>query len=184
MSLTITEIYCTACGQRLELDSRFCGSCGQQVRSISEGNVCAEGQPLQYGDDEGVWASKNNSCSTSLDIKGWSWGAFFYPALWLCVLDIWDLGIIAGVINVAFWVYSGNEDVFGFMALLNLAIMFVMGFRGNEIACKKKAFRDISHFLVFRRSWNRASWLAVAYIIYAYWPWLSGQVPASEFFLW
>ena len=167
----------------INIDAAFCSLCGTELVKDGNDTKC----PRCDCDEEVILPAEQALAFTSteetpLSIKQWSWGAFFWGPFWACTLKMWDIGIGLFVLCVI-WLTAADESWLQALSLLLVIVLaFYLGARGNEIACKRHAFRDIKHFLVFRRKWNLAAWVAVAYIIYAYWPWLSGQRPVSEFF--
>lgn len=81
------------------------------------------------------------------EIEGWNWGAFFLNGIW---------GI-------------GNKTyiaLFAFIPIINVFMMFFLGFKGNKMAWKNKEWESIEHFKTVQRYWNVAGLVALTlYII-------------------
>ncbi len=69
------------------------------------------------------------------EIKGWSWGAFLLN--W-----VWGLG------------NSTYIALLMFVPLVNIVMLFVLGFKGNEWAWRNRIWRDVDHFKATQRKWR------------------------------
>ncbi|MDR6226877.1 ribonuclease G [Desmospora profundinema] len=73
--------------------------------------------------------------SVPAEIKKWSWGAFFLGPIWGIFNNVW----IA---------------LLGFIPLVNLVMIIVLGLKGNEWAWNNKEWRDVEHFQKVQRAWG------------------------------
>lgn len=83
--------------------------------------------------------------SIPAEIDEWNWGAFFLHGIW---------GL-------------GNKTyiaLFAFVPVINVVMMFILGFKGNKMAWKNKEWESIEHFKSVQRYWNIAG--LVAFVIY------------------
>ncbi|WP_250122968.1 hypothetical protein [Chroococcidiopsis sp. CCMEE 29] len=69
------------------------------------------------------------------EIKGWNWGAFLLPSLWLFPNRVW-IGLLAWTPYVG-WIMS-----------------FVLGVKGNEWAWKSRKWSSGSAFKAHQRAWT------------------------------
>ena len=82
----------------------------------------------------------NSGCGVSStepipdEIKGWNWGAFLMPWLWMFPNQVW-YGIACFVPHVG-WLMA-----------------FIIGAKGNEWAWKSRRWRSIEHFKQHQRGW-------------------------------
>lgn len=71
------------------------------------------------------------------EINEWNWGAFFLNGFW---------GL-------------GNKTyiaLLAFIPVINIFMMFILGFKGNEMAWKNKEWESVEHFKAVQRNWNIA----------------------------
>lgn len=69
-----------------------------------------------------------------LSVKGWNWGAFFFPGLWCLPNRVW-IGLLS-------W-----------MPYFGWVMAFVLGARGNEMAWKNRKWKSIDEFKSHQRTW-------------------------------
>lgn len=74
------------------------------------------------------------------EIKGWSWAAFLMNWLW-------------GLFNGTF------IALLMFVPLVNLAMFFILGAKGNEWAWRNKKWDSVEHFQSVQRKWAIAGWI-------------------------
>jgi len=87
-------------------------------------------------------------------IRGWSWGAFGLTILWACAhkLGWWVAAFLIpfGVLLQPAWQPYGH-----YLATLGFyAIAIYLGIRGNQIAWRRRPFRDLTHFEAVERRWG------------------------------
>lgn len=70
-------------------------------------------------------------------LKKWNWAAFLLAPLWTLAnrLDKWTL----------LW----------FIPVVNIFVIFYLGFNGNKIAFEKSAIMSVDDYMVFQRHWSR-----------------------------
>ncbi|WP_172380937.1 cytochrome c oxidase assembly factor Coa1 family protein [Vibrio sp. Vb339] len=79
------------------------------------------------------------------DIKGWSWGAFLLNWIW-------------GVGNGTY------IALLMFIPLVNIVMIFVLGFKGNEWAWRNRLWRDVDHFKSTQKKWRNAGFASLLLI--------------------
>ncbi|WP_026082645.1 serine/threonine protein kinase [Mastigocladopsis repens] len=84
------------------------------------------------------------------EIKGWNWGAFLLPWLWLWTNQVW-VGLFCFVPQVG-WITT-----------------IALGAKGNEWAWKSRRWRNIQHFKEHQRGWAIAGILIGAPISIMLW---------------
>lgn len=84
------------------------------------------------------------------EIKGWNWGAFFMPWLWLWTNQVW-IALLC------------------FMPHVGFLMTFILGAKANEWAWKSKRWRSIEHFKEHQRGWTIAGLLVGAPISMMLW---------------
>ncbi|MFL9456660.1 MULTISPECIES: serine/threonine protein kinase [Nostocales] len=83
-------------------------------------------------------------------IKGWNWGAFLIPWLWLWQNRVWS-GLLC------------------FVPIVGFLMSVTLGIKGNEWAWKSRHWRSIQHFKEYQRSWAIAGILFAAPISILLW---------------
>jgi hypothetical protein len=92
---------------------------------------------------------KKSSINVPEEVKGWNWGAFFLHFIW---------GI-------------GNRTYIGFLGMvpfLNIFMMPILGFKGNEWAWKNGEWESIEHFKAVQKKWNIAGLLATGVYLFLF----------------
>lgn len=123
----------------------FCTQCGKQIHaSIQFCPHCGATQPTgMIAPAAAAPSQPANVAAIPEGVKGWSWGAF--------------------VLN---WIWAiGNKTWIGLLALLpvvNIVLIFVLGFKGREWAWKNNTWRDLEHFNQVQRKWNIAGFIVLA----------------------
>src|SRR5690625_5036142 len=83
------------------------------------------------------------------EIIGWSWVSFF----------------LTGICRL------GNQSyvaIIGFVCILNIFMMVILGFQGRKLAWKNKRWKSIEHFEQVQKRWDYAGYAALAiYLFYA-----------------
>ncbi|WP_258839692.1 ribonuclease G [Mechercharimyces sp. CAU 1602] len=82
--------------------------------------------------------------ATPAEIKKWNWGAFF-------------LGWIWGIGN-SVWI-----SLLCFVPFVNIAMPFVLGYKGSEWAWQNKSWESVDHFKRVQKKW--AIWGLVIFLI-------------------
>ncbi|HLR90438.1 MAG TPA: hypothetical protein VK040_05740 [Balneolaceae bacterium] len=83
------------------------------------------------------------------EIIRWSWGAFFLTGIW-------------GIGNRSY------VALLGFVPILNIFMMVILGFQGRKLAWKNKRWKSIEHFEQVQKRWDYAGYAALAiYLFYA-----------------
>lgn len=102
---------------------------------------------MEKKDNIGNRSNQGKKEKTPEEIKGWNWGAFFLNGFW---------GL-------------GNRTYFALLAfipILNIFVMVILGFKGNEMAWKNKEWESIEHFKSVQNNWSRAGLVAFSlYVI-------------------
>jgi len=98
--------------------------------------------PGQYGAGYGYGAQSNDSgtgpmAQLPLQLQGFNWGAFFLNWIW----------------SIAHKSYIG---LLCFVPCVNIVMIFVLGFKGNEWAWQNCRWESIEHFQDVQRKW--AAW--------------------------
>ena len=86
------------------------------------------------------------TASVPSEIDEWNWGAFFLNGIW-------------GIGNKTY------VALLAFIPVVNIVMMFVLGFKGNAMAWKNKEWESIEHFKTVQRNWNIAGLIALALYI-------------------
>lgn len=84
--------------------------------------------------------------SVPKEIDEWNWGAFFLNGIW---------GI-------------GNKTyiaLLAFIPVINIVMMFVLGFKGNKMAWNNKEWKSVEHFKSVQDKWNKAGIASVSLYI-------------------
>lgn len=84
------------------------------------------------------------------EIKGWNWGAFLLPWLWLWTNQVW-------------------AGLFCFVPQVGWITTIALGAKGNEWAWKSRRWRSIQHFKEHQRGWAIAGLLVGAPISIILW---------------
>lgn len=79
--------------------------------------------------------------SVPTEIDQWNWGAFFLNG-------IWGLGNKTYIALLAF------------VPVVNVVMMFILGFKGNKMAWMNKEWESVEHFKRVQRYWNIAGMIA------------------------
>ncbi len=69
------------------------------------------------------------------EVKGWSWGAFFFNWVWGIANNVW-LALLC------------------FVPFVSLVMPFVLGFEGKKWAWQAKRWDSIEHFKKTQRTWD------------------------------
>jgi hypothetical protein len=117
------------------------------------------------------------SAEMPLYAKTPSWPAFFFAPIWFCTLGVWDWGIFTCVLWGSGYLLREDSVVGGVIRLLSLASSFYFKAKGNEIAYKHGAFRDIKHFLDVKRTWTIRVWILLIGLAIILWEIATGQIP-------
>jgi serine/threonine protein kinase len=83
-------------------------------------------------------------------IKGWNWGAFLVPWIWLWQNRVWS-------------------GLFCFLPIIGFPMAITLGIKGNEWAWKSRHWRSIQQFKEYQRSWAIAGILFAAPISILLW---------------
>lgn len=81
------------------------------------------------------------------EVIKWSWGAFF-------LTGIWGLGNRTYV------------ALLGFVPILNIIMMVVLGFQGRKLAWRNKQWESIEHFEQVQKKWDYAGYAALAVYLF------------------
>jgi serine/threonine protein kinase len=84
------------------------------------------------------------------EIKGWNWGAFLLPWLWLWTNQVW-------------------AGLFCFVPQVGWITIIALGAKGNEWAWKSRRWRSIQHFKEHQRGWAIAGLLVGAPVSIILW---------------
>jgi serine/threonine protein kinase len=76
----------------------------------------------------------NTSVSVPAEIRGWNWGAFLMPGLWVFSNHVW-IGLLC------------------FIPFLGLPIPFILGATGNTWAWRSRQWRSLQDFKAHQRAW-------------------------------
>lgn len=87
--------------------------------------------------------------SVPAEIDEWNWGAFFLNG-------IWGLGNKTYIALLAF------------VPVINVVMMFILGFKGNKMAWKNKDWESVEHFKSVQRYWNIAGFVAMALYLFIF----------------
>lgn len=79
-------------------------------------------------------------------VRGWSWGAFFLNWIWGIGNNTW-IALLA------------------FVPLVNIVMVFVLGFKGREWAWRNREWKDVEHFNKVQRRWSIAALVAMVSIL-------------------
>lgn len=109
-----------------------CRGCGQQIHeSAASCPHCGAPQlSVQAGQ-----AGQAASAPIPDGVRGWSWGAFLSNWLWAVFNGVW-IGLLALV------------------PVVNIAMVFVLGFKGREWAWRAKRWDSVEHFQRVQRRWS------------------------------
>jgi hypothetical protein len=128
--MALVNTFCTSCGGRLAVGSRFCGTCGTSIETPASINpstaVPSTGGPAVTPPARPVASA--TSCAglsnyyrqefAKIESSGeryqgkWNWAAFFFGALWALTKGLWVPALIAfvgsiftgGIVGVIYWV--------------------------------------------------------------------------------
>ena len=86
-------------------------------------------------------------------VRRFNWGAFFLTPIWAIANGVW-IGLL------------------GFVPFVNLVMAFVLGFKGNAMAWRKKRWESVEEFLTSQKHWALATAAlfaasAILYTIYS-----------------
>lgn len=84
------------------------------------------------------------------EIKGWNWGAFLIPWLWVFTNKVWG-------------------GLFVFMPQIGWVMTIALGAKGNEWAWRSRRWRSIEHFKEHQRGWAIAGILLGAPVSIMVW---------------
>lgn len=87
--------------------------------------------------------------SVPAEIDKWNWGAFFLNG-------IWGLGNKTYIALLAF------------VPVINVVMMFVLGYKGNKMAWKNKEWESVEHFKSVQRNWNIAGFFALVLYVFLF----------------
>lgn len=123
----------------------FCTQCGRQIQAGTKFCPnCGAIQPDGIIEHATTLSSQSENVAVIPEgVKGWSWGAFLLNWIWAI----------------------GNKTWIGFLVLIpviNIFMVFVLGFKGREWAWKNKTWRDLEHFNQVQRKWNIAGFIVLA----------------------
>ncbi|WP_258098025.1 cytochrome c oxidase assembly factor 1 family protein [Vibrio chagasii] len=85
----------------------------------------------------------DNSKEVPEQIKGWNWGAFAFNWIW----------------GIRFRTYRA---LLVFVPLVNIAMPFILGFKGNEWAWKHNQWSSVEEFKNSQRKWSVAAAIMLA----------------------
>lgn len=121
---------CIACGAVLSDTAKFCPACGAaQSAQGTSGNPPPSPPPISAA----VVVFPDSA-------RKWSWSAFW-------------LGWIWGIFNRV-WI-----SLLTLIPLVNLVMMFVLGFKGREWAWKQGQWSSPEHFERVQKKWDIAGWM-------------------------
>ena len=107
-------MFCPECGEKIEADHKFCGSCGSQIK----GNENQLSASEDYKNDFENYESHNSLNNKS---HGWNWFAFLFGPLWYLYKGMIKKGIIILIVGTVFasiipgiggvlvWIYCGSK---------------------------------------------------------------------------
>lgn len=151
----------------------FCTQCGKQIHASTQFCPhCDATQPTGTVAPAAAPSQPANVAAIHEGVKGWSWGAFLLNWIWAI----------------------GNKTWIGLLALLpvvNIVMVFVLGFKGREWAWKNNTWRDMEHFNQVQRKWNIAGFIVLAVALpvgfaYAYlqdkegWSMIKNETPVAD----
>ena len=83
------------------------------------------------------------------EIKEWNWGAFFLHVVW-------------GIANKTY------IALLAMVPIVNIFMMPVLGFKGNEWAWKNREWESVEQFMEVQRKWNIAGMIAVVIYLFVF----------------
>ena len=79
--------------------------------------------------------------------QGWSWPAFFFAGIWVCVKKMWGLGIGIIIVFIILNVMAGDNEVMNVLvSILSLGVGIVLGMQGNKLRegnLKKRGYQEV-----------------------------------------
>ncbi len=89
---------------------------------------------LNFVHSQGIIGTFNTNVSVPPEIRGWNWGAFLLPGLWIFSNHVW-IGLLCMI------------------PVLGLPIQFLLGARGNVWAWKSRQWQSLQDFKSHQRAW-------------------------------
>lgn len=98
----------------------------------------AEARNLQFNLKLGVELEEfEHNTNDKEKLRKWNWGAFFLAPIWALAnqLDKWT--------------------ILCFVPLVNIGVMFYLGYYGNKLAFQKSKIDSVDDFMVIQKGWER-----------------------------
>jgi len=131
----------------------FCKYCGNKTSGDSR--FCTKcGKQLSGSIHNNL---ENNQVQDKKQVHKWSWGAFFLPLIYLISMEA-GTGLI-----LLFLVLS-------FIPGVNFIVWFYLGFKGREIAWKKRKWESYEDYVSVQKSWDIAG--IIVFAIFFLWGFL------------
>ncbi|MEI6503469.1 MAG: zinc ribbon domain-containing protein [Armatimonadota bacterium] len=159
---------CPSCGAAVHDDTRFCGACGHDltapvaVAPVAAAAYAPAATPQAYpvypataytapvqqampamGYYPQVANNSGTGGSIPEELKGFSWGAFFWTWIWGIAHSVW-LSLLVVVLAPT-----------GLGIVLNI----VMGLKGNELAWQHRRFESLDEFRATQAAWAKWGWI-------------------------
>lgn len=122
--------YCTMCGQEMDIESRFCGECGAQIRRRSQPVPVESDSHTITTSPQGAIATASTSMAGGTDERGLirrlfsTQGRIGRKGFWFFQLVAIAFLIGAGVIGSEFETSNGS-DAGGIAMLIAIAVLFL-----------------------------------------------------------
>jgi hypothetical protein len=145
---------CRECGKQVATDSLVCPQCGSSQAAT---------QPTELGSGEDQGAPRafqlpsGNDAAALKQLGRWNWGAFFLPCIWAFAHRLTLLGVV-GLLLLLLWGLRVSGIVPSQLYRLEVGTGMVLpvylGVRGNQLAWRRRPFRDVQHFRQVQRAWR------------------------------
>lgn len=117
---------------------------------------------LKQTDDAANTSGHGKNSVVPDGVRGWSWGAFLLNFVWAIDNKVW-----VGTLSI--------------IPYLGVVIMFILGFKGRELAWQSKHWESVEQFNKVQRNWSKwavgttGAFLVLAVIVlFAAGTWISG----------